>query len=230
MDDTANNLPETAELAIDNAAPEQEPVETEQPETDQSDDDGAEPEVEEVEIDGIMVALPKEAAEKARAALLRQADYTRKTQELAQQREQLQAAQQAREAQIEAERANIQSVAKVTAIDERLQQYANVDWQSLNQSDPVTAQAQWFQYQQLRDARGQLVQQIQQHEAQRALREQQALQHAQEVLGREIKGWSPEYARELRSIAKELGADDSELAAIDHDRPILPHEGAQGGL
>lgn len=213
MDDTANNLPETAELAND-AAPEQEPAETEQPETDQSDDSEQEPELEEVDVDGEKLAVPKTAAEKLKAAMLRQADYTRKTQELAELRKQSEETIAQKEARIEAEKANIQSVARVTAIDERLQQYANVDWQQLNQSDPVTAQAQWFQYQQLRDARGQLVQQIQQHEAQRALRDQQAMQQAAEVLSREIKGWSPEYAKELRSIAKELGADDAEIASI----------------
>ena len=220
MDDLANNPPE-AELA--DAALEQAPADTEQPDTDQSDEpdldtDGVDPEFEEVDVEGEKLAVPKTAAEKLKAAMLRQADYTRKTQELAQQREQFQQVTAQEQARIEAEKASIQSVARVVAIDERLQQYANVDWQALSQSDPVAAQQQFFQYQQLKDARGQLVQQIQQHEAQRALQEREAtaraMQQANEVLGREIKGWSPEVAKELRAVAKSLGADDKSVDSI----------------
>jgi hypothetical protein len=221
MDDLANNPPE-AELA--DAALEQAPADTEQPDTDQSDDsdldtDGADPEFEEVDVEGEKLAVPKTAAEKLKAAMLRQADYTRKTQELAAQREQFQQTTAQEQARIEAEKASIQSVARVVAIDDRLQQYANVDWQALSQSDPVSAQQQFFQYQQLKDARGQLVQQIQQHEAQRALQEQQAtaryMQQANEVLGREIKGWgTPEVTKALREVAKELGADEKEVENV----------------
>lgn len=218
MDDTANNLAETPELAQSDA-PEAQP--TEQPETDQSSDDapdldtqGTDPEFEEVEYEGKRYALPKELKD----AILRQSDYTRKTQELAQQREQSAAEIAAEKARIEADRANFQAAARLVALDDRLQQFANVDWQALSQSDPVAAQQQFFQYQQLKDARGGLVAQIQQHESQRALQEREAtaraMQQANEVLGREIKGWSPEVAKELRAVAKSLGADDKSVDSI----------------
>ena len=110
------------------------------------------------------------------------------------------------------------AAARLVALDDRLQQFANVDWQALSQSDPVAAQQQFFQYQQLKDARGGLVAQIQQHESQRALQEREAtaraMQQANEVLGREIKGWSPEVAKELRAVAKSLGADDKSVDSI----------------
>ena len=218
MDDTANNLAETPELAQSDA-PEAQP--TEQPETDQSSDDapdldtqGTDPEFEEVEYEGKRYALPKELKD----AILRQSDYTRKTQELAQQREQSAAEIAAEKARIEADRANFQAAARLVALDDRLQQFANVDWQAFSQSDPVAAQQQFFQYQQLKDARGGLVAQIQQHESQRALQEREAtaraMQQANEVLGREIKGWSPEVAKELRAVAKSLGADDKSVDSI----------------
>ena len=218
MDDTANNLAEAPELA--QSAPEAQET-TEQPETDQSSDDapdldtqGTDPEFEEVEYEGKRYALPKELKD----AILRQSDYTRKTQELAQQREQSAAEIAAEKARIEADRANFQAAARLVALDDRLQQFANVDWQALSQSDPVAAQQQFFQYQQLKDARGGLVAQIQQHESQRALQEREAtaraMQQANEVLGREIKGWSPEVAKELRAVAKSLGADDKSVDSI----------------
>ena len=40
------------------------------------------------------------------------------------------------------------------------------------------------------------------------------MQQANEVLGREIKQWSPEYAKGLREVAKSLGASDKDLDGI----------------
>jgi hypothetical protein len=218
MDDTENNLPE-AELsqpALDQAQPEigSDPTADQSSDTD-GDTQGVDPEVfEEVEYEGKKYALPPELKD----AILRQADYTRKTQELAQTRQQAEQTFAQQQARIEAERANIQAVARLTALDERLQQYAGVDWQSLSQSDPVRAQQEFFQYQQLKDSRTQFVAQIQQHEGQRAMQEQQEtarqLQDANEALSREIKGWSPEYAQSLREVAKSLGAKEEQLNGI----------------
>ena len=218
MDDTENNLPE-AELsqpALDQAQPEigSDPTADQSNDTD-GDTQGVDPEVfEEVEYEGKKYALPPELKD----AILRQADYTRKTQELAQTRQQAEQTFAQQQARIEAERANIQAVARLTALDERLQQYAGVDWQSLSQTDPVRAQQEFFQYQQLKDSRTQFVAQIQQHEGQRAMQEQQEtarqLQDANEALSREIKGWSPEYAQSLREVAKSLGAKEEQLNGI----------------
>jgi hypothetical protein len=218
MDDTENNLPE-AELsqpALDQAQPEigSDPTADQSNDTD-GDTQGVDPEVfEEVEYEGKKYALPPELKD----AILRQADYTRKTQELAQTRQQAEQTFAQQQARIEAERANIQAVARLTALDDRLQQYAGVDWQSLSQTDPVRAQQEFFQYQQLKDSRTQFVAQIQQHEGQRAMQEQQEtarqLQDANEALSREIKGWSPEYAQSLREVAKSLGAKEEQLNGI----------------
>jgi hypothetical protein len=218
MNDTENNLPE-AELsqpALDQAQPEigSDPTADQSNDTD-GDTQDVDPEVfEEVEYEGKKYALPPELKD----AILRQADYTRKTQELAQTRQQAEQTFAQQQARIEAERANIQAVARLTALDERLQQYAGVDWQSLSQSDPVRAQQEFFQYQQLKDSRTQFVAQIQQHEGQRAMQEQQEtarqLQDANEALSREIKGWSPEYAQSLREVAKSLGAKEEQLNGI----------------
>ena len=223
MDETANNSAETPELAQSDAPEAQES--TEQPETsDQSyeSDDGeqydAEEDLEEVDLEGDKLAVPKSKAEKLRAAMLRQADYTRKTQELAQQREQSQAEIAEQRARIEADRANFQSAARLVALDEQLQQYANVNWDQAYDSDPVGAGKAKARFDQLLMQRHGLVAQIQQHEAQRALQEREAtaraMQQANEVLGREIKGWSPEVAKELRAVAKSLGADDKSVDSI----------------
>lgn len=219
MNDTENNLPETAELsqpALDQAQPEtgSDPTADQSNEPD-GDTQGVDPEAfEEVEYEGKKYALPPELKD----AILRQADYTRKTQELAQTRQQAEQTFAQQQARIEAERANIQAVARLTALDERLQQYAGVDWDSLSQSNGELAQREFMKYQQLKDSRAQFVAQIQQHESQRAMQEQQEtarqLQEANEVLSREIKGWSPDYAQSLREVAKSLGAKEEQLNGI----------------
>jgi len=219
MNDTENNLPEAAELsqpALDQAQPEigSDPTADQSNDTD-GDTQGVDPEVfEEVEYEGKKYALPPELKD----AILRQADYTRKTQELAQTRQQAEQTFAQQQARIEAERANIQAVARLTALDERLQQYAGVDWDSLSQSNGELAQREFMKYQQLKDSRQQFVAQIQQHEGQRAMQEQQEtarqLQEANEALSREIKGWSPDYAQSLREVAKSLGAKEEQLNGI----------------
>lgn len=219
MNDTENNLPDSAELsppALDQAQPEtgSDPTADQSNEPD-GDTQGVDPEAfEEVEYEGKKYALPPELKD----AILRQADYTRKTQELAQTRQQAEQTFAQQQARIEAERANIQAVARLTALDERLQQYAGVDWDSLSQSNGELAQREFMKYQQLKDSRAQFVAQIQQHEGQRAMQEQQEtarqLQEANEALGREIKGWSPDYAQSLREVAKSLGAKEEQLNGI----------------
>jgi hypothetical protein len=218
MDDTENNLPsaELSQPALDQAQPEigSDPTADQSDDTD-GDTQGVDPEVfEEVEYEGKKYALPPELKD----AILRQADYTRKTQELAQTRQQAEQTFAQQQARIEAERANIQAVARLTALDERLQQYAGVDWDSLSQSNGELAQREFMKYQQLKDSRQQFVAQIQQHEGQRAMQEQQEtarqLQEANEALSREIKGWSPDYAQSLREVAKSLGAKEEQLNGI----------------
>jgi hypothetical protein len=215
MNETENN-PVDQELSAPEPAQEPSDIATDADQAEETSDDSQEPqeEFEEVEYEGKRYAVPKELKD----AVLRQADYTRKTQELAQTRQQAEAEIASKTARIEAERANIQTVARLTAMDERLQQYQGVDWQQLSQTDPVRAQQEFFQYQQLKDSRQQFVFQVQQHESQRAMQEQQEtaqrMQQANDALKREISNWSPDYARELRSVAKELGADESELDGI----------------
>jgi hypothetical protein len=214
MEENENNLAEMPELSTPahSDAPAESERATSADESD-SNDDGlqeSEPTLEEIEHEGKKYAVPPELKD----ALLRQADYTRKTQELAQQRQQSEAEFAEQRSRIEAERANIQAAGRLTAIDDRLAQYQGVDWQQLSQTDPVRAQQEFFAFQQLKDARAGLQSQVMQHESQRAMQEAQALQQASEALSREIKGWSPDMAKSLREIAKGLGASDRELDGI----------------
>lgn len=158
-------------------------------------------------------------------------DYTQKTQALAEQRREVETYAQAIKAQeqqfqqqVQLQQALITDIAKVTAIDQQLAQYGQVNWQALSDQDPVEAQKLFFTYTQLQNQRQQMVgelsgkqQQIQQAQQQRLAEE---VKRGQEVLTKEIPGWSKETALELRSIGKEYGFSDEELGSIVDPRHV----------
>lgn len=191
---------------------------------------------EEVELEGQKLKIPKAI----KPLLMMQADYTRKTQEVAEQRKAVEAEREAFANQAKAHQDYIQDLAQVVAIDNSIKQYEQVNWQELNAQDPVQAQALWFQYQQLKDSRNAAVGQIQQKEAarrqqeeQKALETQQTtakqLQECYATVAKEIKGWGPELAQQLDKTASEIGFTNDELRQVKDPRFIkLLHEAHLG--
>jgi len=179
-----------------------------------------EEEFDEVEYEGKKYALPKEL----KAALLRHTDYTAKTTELAEQRRSIEAQIQQERQAIESQQRNIQAMSQLMNVENTLKQYANVDWQAFSDQDPVAAQKAWFQYQEVQQAKSNLVNQVSQHEQQRQIQEQhyyaKQLEEGQKALEREIKGWSPETAKNLREYGKTLGYKDEELSSVIDARAV----------
>jgi len=222
MDDATNPEMEVEDVIApeEPEVDETEGAEGEAPESEEgeepSDDDG-----EETEFEGKRYKVPKELKE----ALLRQADYTRKTQEVAEQRKMIEQAQVALAQQAEAQKALVKDDAKVESIAERVEAYDKVDWQALNQTDPGAAQTHWMQYQTLKDQQQKLVAEIQAKEQARSLEAQQAIakqiQQGQEVLARDIKGWGPELAQKVSKFATDnYGVTSEELGSITDPRII----------
>jgi hypothetical protein len=149
------NLPEGDEPEVE--------VETEVQDTEpQLDDDGNPIEDqadveddEELDIDGHKVKLPKSVAEKLAAERLMQADYTRKTQELAEQRKAFEAE---RQAVSKADAEEMSARANLTLIDHQLNQFSQVNWNAWNDQDPFEAQKAFQQFQLLKDAKQQTAQ------------------------------------------------------------------------
>lgn len=158
-------------------------------------------------------------------------DYTTKTQRLAEERKQVESQAQAVKAQEQQiqEQAKLQSAlikdyAKVTNIDEQLAQYDGVNWGQLSQQDPSQAQTLFFQYTQLRDKRNQLAQELGQKQTQlhqqHQSRYQEMLVKGQEQLQRDIPGWGPDKASEVREFAKSLGYTEAEMNQIVDPRVV----------
>jgi hypothetical protein len=181
---------------------------------------------EEIEVDGRKFALPKSAAEKLKAERLMQQDYTRKTQEVAESRKAVEAEREQVRQQAAQQQQYIKEVAKVTALDDQLEQFNQVDWNGLSQTDPALAQQLDFQRRDLERKREEAAAFVTQKQHENALAEQQNLakqvQEADAYFKREIPGWSPERSTRLQQFATEQGLPGGEqLAKLAVQFPAL---------
>jgi len=169
---------------------------------------------EEIDFDGEKYKVPK----KLKDSFLMHGDYTRKTQEVARQREAIEAraAEVAREA--EARKGLEKEIGRLTLIDEQLERYQNVDWAALRASNPDQANTHFQDYALLRDQRENLAAKVQRDITERSQKSQQdfAKRYAEtnEVLARDIKGWNQELADNLRNFAIASGVSAGELTQL----------------
>jgi hypothetical protein len=174
----------------------------------------AEEDLAEVELDGQVYAVP--AALKG--AFLRQADYTRKTQELAEHRRAVEAERQALAEQKRAAAGASQDRLRLAALDHQLETFQGVDWEAYAAEDPQAAQALWGRFQALNDARGQLAYAVSHEDEREQLKEarEAAERMAQtgQKLREEIDGWSPDVAAKLIEYGQAFGVTVEELAQM----------------
>ncbi|HEY1605062.1 MAG TPA: hypothetical protein VGF77_05645 [Allosphingosinicella sp.] len=164
---------------------------------------------EEVEQDGQKFRVPKALKD----SFLRQADYTRKTQEVADMRRAVEAERQVLH---QASDAEIGTLAQVRALDQQLGYYNRIDWDRWEQQDPFEAQKGWRQFQQLQQARQQTAGHFSQLVQHRNFVAQQdtarRIEEGRAVLARDIKGWGPELASGLLETgARQYGLHRAEI-------------------
>lgn len=156
----------------------------------------------------------------------READYTRKTQKLAEERRLVESEFQ----QVRAEREQYAQV--LGQLKQKVQEFepAEPDWNALEAQDPVEYARQWTHFQR----RQQQLQAIQQEEARvNALRQVEQQKHLQELLIAErdrliekIPDWkNPEKAKAERDgvleYGKQLGFSDAELDQVTDSRAVI---------
>jgi hypothetical protein len=158
-------------------------------------------------------------------------DYTQKTQQVAEQRKELEAyaesikaQEQAFQEQMQLNNVLIEDVAKITSLDQQLNQYANVNWNQLSDNDFVEAQKLFFTYNQLQQERSQLVSQFEAKKQEVVYKQTQLMAEkiakGKEVLAKEIPNWSPETNQALLSTGKDYGFSDAELNSIVDPRHV----------
>jgi hypothetical protein len=171
----------------------------------------------EVEYDGAKYRVPK-GLEKA---ILQERDYTQKSQQLAEQRRQVEYAQKALEAsRLEREfgESVAQEVQQVQLLDNYLQQLKSVDVNSLPMEDGFK---HWMQMQQLKEQRDTLHQSI---ESKRAQHGQKVKAHldslkseARNLLSKQISGFNDDVAKQIADHAKTLGYTEADVDMIQLD-------------
>ena len=158
-------------------------------------------------------------------------DYTKKTQEVAEQRKELEAYSQNIKVQeenfrqqVELQNMLIGEIAQITALDQQLNQYANVNWNQLSDSDFVEAQKLFFTYNQLQQERSTLVSQFETKKQEVVSKQTQLMQEkiakGKESLAKEIPGWSQQTTQDLLSTGKDYGFSDAELNSIVDPRHV----------
>jgi hypothetical protein len=184
--------------------------------------------VAEIEYDGETYQVPKSLKD----AFLRQQDYTRKTQEVAEHRKAVEAEkeslikqQQFFQFQQTVQQNNMQHLAKLQQIDSTLKQFEGLDWNAVIDQDPVQALKLQQQYQSLQTQRqGTLQEYMSIQEQARQVSEQhqtEVLQRGFEQVKKVIPDYSPETQKQLWQTARGLGYTDQELAGITDPRLVI---------
>ena len=222
-EDQVYESPETGEVVIEDEGIDSgsEAIEDNEYQEEQAEGGEQEAEFEEYELDGKVYKVPAEV----KPYLLRQADYTKKTQEVAEQRRILESQRQEIEKHVQLQQATFQEAAKVAAMDEQIAQFNQVDWANLSQQDPVKAQELMFQFIQLKDQRNAVAAQINAKMQQKAFEDQQSfakkLEESEAILQRDIPNWSPAVEKQLYDTGVNMGFSDQELRMIAAEPRIV---------
>jgi hypothetical protein len=209
------------------------PQENEEEATDESDDDTqeteqadtdeeeADSELVEIERNGKKYSIPKELEPE----LLLQADYTRKTQEVAEQRKQVEQSWQQLQQAAAIQQNNIQEYARLMAIDSQLQNYQQADWNALYNADPVEFVRLKEEHRDLIDSRNQIANTITLKQQQAQAEQQQNLakiiEEGKQVLAREIPNWNIDTAKALSQYGVEkYGFKQEEMQNVIDPRMV----------
>lgn len=209
---------EEAELSEEDS---DEEGEAEGEEDEEGDDDGDESsELEEVEFRGKKYKLHPDL----KPALMMQADYTRKTQEVAEEKRALEEQKETLSQQAEAQKELVNEYGQLHAIKAQIAQYANVDWNQWDDQDPIEAGKHYRHLHQLKEAASQIEGEIRNKENERSqAAQQEAAKRTEEYLQslrKEIPDWSNELDFQLTNYARGLGFSDQDLKSVRDVRMV----------
>jgi hypothetical protein len=171
--------------------------------------------------DDLKITVPKTVADKLKElkeGSLRQADYTRKTQELAEAKRGF----ETERAQVyQSTQAELNAFAASQNIAQQLAAYQQVDWPRWFDEDPFEAQKGDFAFRQLKEAHTGAINQLSfLHQQRQAAAQQETVKRigeGREVLKGEIPGWNDDLRAKLVTFASGYGFTAQELDDIEAD-------------
>lgn len=201
------------EPTVEDVAEQASEADGEQSDTEQADsqDDQQASGLEEVEYEGKKFNVPREIKD----ALLRQSDYTRKTQEVAEARRAVAEQQKLMQAQIEFQSTIVDDIGQLKAIDGQLSQFNNINWSQLDTDAMVRTK---HQLDMLKEARSQVASTIQRKHSDFMNKRQQAIEQMSRaglnLLQQKISGFNQESSKDLTAYMAKEGYTDPEISSI----------------
>lgn len=196
---------------------EQEPAETEEDSEEQPE---AVPEVETVEFEGKEYNIPPEL----KGAIMRQSDYTTKTQEVAEQRKDLEADRQRFQEAIQLQTAHTEAYTELGILDQQLAYYNGLDWNTWAAQDPNAAQQAQIQLNGIREQRTQVMEKLNSSQAesqQKAHTETARVVEANRAkIEKTVPNWSSDTEKAVFDFGIQSGLTESQLAGTNYD-PVL---------
>jgi len=196
---------------------EQEPAETEEDSEEQPE---AVPEVETVEFEGKEYNIPPEL----KGAIMRQSDYTTKTQEVAEQRKDLEADRQRFQEAIQLQTAHTEAYTQLGILDQQLAYYNGLDWNTWAAQDPNAAQQAQIQLNGIREQRTQVMEKLNSSQAesqQKAHTETARVVEANRAkIEKTVPNWSSDTEKAVFDFGIQSGLTESQLAGTNYD-PVL---------
>lgn len=210
----------------------QDRIETDEADDQESDDEADDGLVDYEGSDGKTYRVPAEVKD----GLMIKAEFTRKTQEMAEVRKAVAARDEAiqKTAQRQAEFAN--DIAQLGALNARLSPFAQVqDWPTYIREGGAEAEAQYDKFKRLENERHQFAHSLGQRVQQRTFDEQretvEAIETGRAELAKQIKGYSPAKLDELVSFGAQIGFEPDEIRRSESDpRSIYALHLAEIGL
>lgn len=212
------------------AAPQDDQPSDEQPtsEAQENADAPAEPAFEEIEYDGKRYEVPRELKD----AILRQDDYTRKTQEVAQRAREIELRSKAielAESQNKFAEAVRSEVSELAQIDAQLGQFKHIDWLNMSGEDAMKYRGLYDQLKAKRDEVDATLQskhrqwQEQVSESQKAL-----IQQGLETVRKAIPNFSEATVKNIREYGMSRGLSEQELSSVFDPRFVrILHDAAE---
>lgn len=177
-------------------------------------------ESEEVEYEGKAYKLPKELKD----ALLRQKDYTQKTQEVAEKRRAADQLAEQVKFQSEFQQAHFAKAVEVQGLESQLQQYAQVDWAALAKEDPAQYLMLDRQQRALQEAANKGKAELQHLAHDHASKAQELRRQAQarciEEVRKDIKDFGPDLLKSIDETGRAFGFSGEELAQVTDPRVV----------
>lgn len=176
----------------------------------------ADDEFEEIEFGGGKHKLPKAL----KPLLMMQQDYTKKTTDLATER---QTWELSRTQQAAADDAFREQLGEVHSLRAAVKGWAELDWQAIEASDPASAQSYWRQYQETKDALASAEGGLQTKVTERLQSQRdetaKAMKETGAVLARDIPNFTPELAGQIANYGvKEFGVSQEEVREMADPR------------